>query len=574
MIIRLLKEALLCFIILFISSTSANELEKVCPEIEQQMLQKVNLVIDNPSNLLGKGGFGAVFEFEGKALKIVKIEKQNESTIKKFVSETLYSKKLSELDKSNTHFPQFISCFTLNSSVSRKLDSYYLNAGKSESVNTVEPQNKQSSGHKRNNSNPIMTRSNSINSRVSSNVIYVGILMEKLGIELNQLLSEEAKFMDLSERINLMQSLANHLIFLNTELRTNHCDIKPQNFLITELDSPNDSYYNIVLHRFFGTKTKRYFSKLIDFGGTVASNDSCSTITLGYMPIDNLNLNASPLLPGVSSSKNDLFALGSIMGHTMTDKYYDIIKTNLIFQSIIFQISQVEAEKVKEEMQRDSSYVTKLKAEGVMEGRKKLILKYNSDFLNIFKQYKPQFIKLYENISRKSNVKDNDFLAEVVADPEMLTKVMELFFSFQIKPFKTQKQKLAHLEIMRLLYSFGLTKENYNLYDESVQEYLGLNSDFIDFIVKMMAFDDNLKPDWNMVQQFLNEMNERLFSFYSKLTYFGIILNPQGIFQPDYTKFTSFNMDTKQLDQSNSSTHINYRILTATHSSIDKFEEM
>lgn len=565
MIKRLSTQALLCLVILFISCTESNKLVDFCPELAASRFPKIKTALDDPSKKLGSGGFGVVIEFDQKALKILRLSKKSNAQINDFVYESNFNKILSQKDTEHVHFPEYFECFVFRPDDAKNLISLFEEPAKPASINleknAADNKSTAKKGGKRSSSDPILTKENSLKEEVALDHYYVGVLMQKAGEELKWVESKERGSTDLLDRVDLLKSMAFHMKFLNDTLQFTHCDIKLQNFLMAMVPrNDNGSLFPTHFKRLFKEASAKYISKLIDFGAMVQKNNECKTISLGYMPPDNMALNTSRFFEKVNSDKNDIYAVGTLVGHFLTDSENGILKIGQVINKIMLDISIKEIEIWnKDQIVVNSS----LSYEERLQMRKTVFIKYKEEITPLLVNFKPNIMRIYNQLSSKS-IGENELVTEVISDPEMLTKVFAEIHKSFLQSFKKQRENSIKEEILKLLYSLDLSVDNFKEYATIVQDYMSVYDMLYELAARMMSFEKNLRPDWDWVIGMANQLEARLMAIYGKLSFWGLMMSDSGVLKPDYSKFSSFSPANLRSANSIQITN-NMRILTESN---------
>jgi hypothetical protein len=574
------KLTILYFVILLFNNTTQGKLEDTCKKASEQMLAQLDRIVVVEENLLGRGGFGAVYKFQGEALKIVRIDVNQTRKLNAFVEETIFSKEVSDADSENEHVPNFTDCFIIGTEVSSAISNIF-DGKQKETVTPDEEIDKPDAKLAGMSLSDIKNLANK-NSSQSVTYTYIAILMEKLGKELYQIVENNFQFMDLFDRSSLFQSLAFHLQFINEQLNLNHCDVKMQNFLLTLLDNSSEHpRYPSTIMSLMGEHAQVYKSKVIDFGGVVTKGKWCTTYTIGFVPFDSILSNGSSLLKKVNSDKNDVFALGTIIAHLMSrGTKVDVLAINMVFHMMVNSMFALENDTYLKDIEQNgdqlNGYIQQLGSSNV---RSVYIQPLSNKLVQLFGKFKPIFIAKWLQLSGSESISEEDFMFQVFSNLSNFQILIQSIYEDQLILFRSERLRNAQLEIIRLIVSLGLNSSNFPEFNSSIAKYVELDKKFSELVISTLSFDRNARPEWDNLQGSIAEIKVEIDELYQKIHQTAQEKAPGKKLVPNYQLFASFmeNIKSGKIKLAQKSTSHKLRILTKSSSdeeTSNKLEEI
>jgi serine/threonine protein kinase len=444
---------------------------------------------------MGKGGFGAVYPYEDKAIKILRVDKSNMKLLDMILDEIIISKKLTEADTSHEHVAAFFSCHMLGDFISEAVDALFKPPTMSQSFYDKKLQEK--------------------------SFIYVGIVMEKLQKNLFWFLNNYSSQMDLLERSRLAMNLADHLNFLNNTVKKSHCDVKPDNFMLNqEFYQPNAGEGVVSAMTLLMNDMQIYRSKMIDFGGIVHHTlDKCKTYTPGFVPFDDILKNGANIHPDINSSKNDVFAFGTILAYIITkDRPLDLMKMNISIHHLLKNINDVEN---KVYINRAFSEPKQLRQEmkdfGWQGVRNVTILKIAPDIIQQFGDLLQPLKDTWKIISNQEELEDNKFIEQIYSSTDYFISLLETLYQSYFISIKEDRKLMAKFEMMRLLASYGFDIGNYDDYVKDVMEYVSFEEKFVELVMTTFSFVKDNRPEWNVVIEGFSEIEAKMTKLFDKI---------------------------------------------------------
>lgn len=503
------------------------------------MLTEIHSLIKIEDNLLGQGGFGAVFLYKGKALKIVRVDKSNKKKLNGFVEETSYSKSLAEADTDNEHVPGFDGCFIIGTEVSPDMHAIF---EKKAPEPAKDPENDSKLVGMSMSSIEKMAQNES-KQPPSATFIYIAILMERLGKELADIVRDREPLLDLRDRVSMGQSLGFHLQFMNDQMKLTHCDIKMQNYMLTLLTQKDrQPTFPISLMSLMGPLAEAYSSKVIDFGAVVPYNRPCSVYTVGFVPLDNVLQNGSSLLAKVGSAKNDTFALGTILGHLMSKgTKVDVLGMNIIFHTMINSMFSLENDAYLKEIELNGDQLKNFIDEhGSGAVRQIYIQTLSAKMVEILGKFKPLFIAKWLEMTEQDSLSEPDFMFQVFSAPMNLVVLLQQVYNDQLILVRSERAYNGKLEAIRLMTSLGLTTANFPDFSVSINEYARIDAELMALVVNMLSFDKDVRPAWSVVMDSLGQFKAEADALYQKIVEAATELAPQKKLVPKVEFYKEF----------------------------------
>ena len=471
--------------------------------------------------MIGKGGFGAVYAYEEMAMKIIRLDLTNLQVLSRFYDEVLISKQLSEEDSDHAHFPQFAGCFLLGQSVSPSLDQILAPPAKGA------PAQKQDEAAGKGSKLAESARADQEHQKPGkdtisekANYIFVGILMEKLEKNLFWFLSQYSSEMDLLERARMALNLAEHLAFMNDSLHKNHCDVKPDNFMLNRLTrkpKPGDAV--VSAYTLFFNDFMNYKSKLIDFGGTVRQGAKCVVNTVGFVPFDDLLMNGSIITPLEGSDKNDVFAFGSILAYALTrDRPLDLMKMNISFHLLVKGIISIENEVYKRELAADGKgFREKVAKFGWQAIRNVTIPGITGPIAGQMGDFLTPLRDTWQILSDQTGLTNDDFIKQIFSAPDNLLAILETIYQSYFATVKEDRTLLAKFEMLRLFASYKVTPGEHADFVADVDSYVEQEQRFVDLVQQTFTFSKSNRAEWAFLIEQFKEIEEALVAVHLKV---------------------------------------------------------
>ena len=510
-----LSQTLIIFMIIFHISLSA-EINKVCQKPSAEMQAKLARITKDKSLILGKGGFGIVYQYDDLAIKIVRLNTAKLDMISNFLEEIISSKNLAVSDTTHQHVPKFDECYMLGTFVSQELEENF--SPKTQADEKPTPK-----------------------FGLPESFIYIAIVMEKLDKNLFWFLTNYSDGMDLVDRARMASTLSEHLQFINNQ-GLNHCDVKPDNFMLNRVFSrPKLNESLISSDSYFFNDFKTYASKIIDFGGVTSSDSNCKTYTTGFVPLDDVIHNGLSLYPKVSSSKNDVFAVASVLAHSISkDSSMDLLKMNMLIHSTLKAVMALENEYILSLIQKDAisfkANLKLLKTETVRANAIKVLLPEMAlklgDLLEPFKD-------TWAVLTGQTDLKNDDFIMQVFPDTENLLALLETIYTSYFITVKENRRETAKFEMMRYFTSSGLNFENYPSYIQDVNAYVHNEEKFVDTIKEMFTFSKEDRPDWDSLIKIFRSIEKDTNDLFLKINSQAksVVQNFRGLNYKEYNSF-------------------------------------
>lgn len=482
------------FTFIFYSNSSLilkNKFESdLCEHLSDEMVSRMNDIIIDSSKVLGKGGFGLIFEYDDKALKVLKMNIKKKHKVKSLEAEIQISKDLFEMQEQFHHVPGYYGCYEFTSAHLPEIDTVFKSYGMERETETVseEPDEPQ--------------------------FIYIGILMERLETGLDKYIKNDSFSMTIIEKIQLAKNLAFHLNFLNETAHKTHCDIKSENIMINHHKNKilymQDKYLGSYLN--YPEKRVMYTSRIIDFGGVVDKSKSCSVYTMSYTPIDDLIDNGNILSSNVNSSKNDIFAWGTILSQLFDPRNEKAITlANLSLYQSVKEVIEFQNEIHKEQFSSMKNelvdIIRNLGVNGIKEITFGAIQEQLGELLGNWKDLLVnRYKKMYED---GDSLETSEILKNLFIDSEKLMEILNSIYSDQFEYIKRSYLTKAKYEGYIQIMSYLLTQDNFEKFNQYVEMYQSINSDFIDLIKKTFNFKKEERPSWNSLNHQLGSLESR-----------------------------------------------------------------
>lgn len=462
-------------LIIFTFQLHAMQIDSLCqaPDINTKttIIQTTNVT----SNLIGKGGFGAVFNYQGNALKIVRVDTTNNHKMNAIFEEIQISKDFSDFDNNHEHFPNFVKCFFFGLDVSPLV------------AQLLQPQNAAS---------PIEAK----NAQGLTNFVYIGILMERLEKSLTWFMALYGSYMDLGERARMGVNLGDHLRYINDTMKKSHCDIKPDNFMLNQVvmkkrfENGSIGAYSLFFNDF-----QLYTSKVIDFGGVVDREKPCSTYTLGFVPFDDMFENGSINSANRPSLTNDMFALATVFVFLITkDRPMQLINVNQSVHLLIKKIVSLENNWYTDQLENNKENFSKQMKE---QGRAAVRAVAINSIAEQVIQEMPDELELlkitWQIISQQQELDDKQLVLDIFTNSQNFLALLEAIYTTYFGQIMKDRLYLAKLEILRLYESYGLTALNYKDFLADAKVYVEQEQKFVALIQKVYNFFSKDRPDWN-----------------------------------------------------------------------------
>ena len=308
--------------------------------------------------------------------------------------------------------------------------------------------------------------------------------------------------MDLIERARLALNLADHLSFMNDEVQKSHCDIKPDNYMLTQLFTrPKNGDHVVSALSMLLNDMQSYKSKLIDFGGVVDRNTKCTTYTSGFVPFDDILKNGSVIHPSVDSSKNDIFAYGTILVYVLTkDRPLDLLKMNIAIHNLLKNLNTVENQIYIERTKSNPKELqNQLKDFGWQGIRNVSIIDILPKLVETFGDLLTPFKQTWEIISNQEDIEDEEFIKQIYSSDDKFIDLLDSLYQTYFLTIRTDRNQMAKFEMMRLMTSSGLTLENYDDYVSDVMQYVQYEEHYLDILITIFSFKKSNRPDWDTV---------------------------------------------------------------------------
>jgi serine/threonine protein kinase len=458
-------------------------LQTLCTKPDETLLQEILFTTQSKSNLIGKGGFGAVFNHNGLALKIVRVDSTNNRKINAMLEEISVSKKLSNLDTEKVHFPTFENCFYFGHKVSDYVSEM------------LQPANGPAAHEIKNDIG-------------LTNFIYIGILMERLEKNLTWFMFNYGIQMDLAERSRMAIDLANHLKFMNDDLNLSHCDIKPDNFMLNQLVMKSHYPNGVVsAYSLFFNDFKMFKSKVIDFGGVVPYDKPCTTYTLGFVPFNDMFNNASFNTDQTASKSNDMFAFATIFMYMLTNsRPFELLNINMSLHRLIKQIVSLENEWYTQEISKDKQkFIRNIQQYGKVGVRRLAIKEIAPKVVEMVPEEVSLLKITWQIISSQESLEDNEFVIQVFTETDNFLGLLEALYATYIGTVTSDREYMAKLEIVRLFESYGMDIDNYNEYLADVDLYVSQETKFMNILGRIYTFFSQNQPNWT---ELISEFSE------------------------------------------------------------------
>lgn len=505
-----LKISLITIIILLSLSQFAlnTTLDSLCPPIVISELEDMKSIILNPENIIGKGGFGIVFKNDERAIKVVKLEITNNNEVKNFVKEVEISKNLHQNQQDSHHVPNFDFCLELD----------YENFGET----LLKYFEKDSEKEVKNKAQIHSSRTDKAQEvpEVKTTFGFFAISMERLSHDVDWFNNQYSNQMILLERIRMTRSLAEHLKFVTQDSGYNHCDVKPENFMIKNLTSePHEYEDSLAVLSMFPQNFLNYSSRVIDFGGIVPHDSQCRIYTPGYVPIDDVLYQGDGLTNAKpSSNKNDVFALGitsmlaldlasakSIHGFSI----FFFLKIKAI-QKLINTVYSKQIEVQKEVF----SQLVQLGMQGQIRE-----MTINAIAPQIIQQLDFLFdiLKTVHFEINPDQIKapptDSELIVKWFSDSTLLIENISAIFQNRIELLEQEAKKRALIEAVQIFNSYNISKSAMPDHKEQSQVYVGLQSQYMSILKSCLSFDKIVRPDFESLIESLRNLEHQVEMF-------------------------------------------------------------